>query len=103
MTEATGPSSELSEALIKYFATREQERNERVERLWATMTKRERHLVREVAIMAHVRALPFGERPLPVTTLLVDVLSACLGMPDLYPTIDRLDRLAARKQKKEPV
>lgn len=70
------------------------------EQVLAAMTKRERALVREVAVMANVLALPHGQRPARDSEVLANVIIHCLRMPDLYPTVDRLARVALRRARR---
>lgn len=72
----------------------------RVDQVLAAMTKRERALVREVAVMAGVRATMRAgsrDRVPPDSEVLRDAISSALGMPDLYPTIARIERAVARR------
>jgi hypothetical protein len=71
----------------------------RVEAVLDVMTKRERQLVREVAVMAHVVGImrPQGSQVPPDSVVLADVIRRCLSFPDFYPTLNRLERLAIRR------
>lgn len=88
---------QFSPELLAYFATRDDDRRQQVESVLAVMTKREQALVREIAVMANVVNLPYGERPAKDTAVLYDVIARCISMPDLYPTIARLARIAQRR------
>lgn len=92
--------TELDEGLTNYLIARWQGRDRRVDALLGQLTTRERALVREIAVMTSVRAtMRAGSRETvpPDTEVLRDAVDACLSMPDLYPTVARLDRRAARK------
>ena len=70
---------------------------DRVAGVLGALTKRERALVREVAVMAGVRAtMRAGARYEPAGDDFVvrDAISACLSMPDLYPALARIDQRA---------
>lgn len=82
---------------LDYFAAREQQRADRVSAVLGQMTKREQALVREVAVMANVLGMRHGSGDVwPDTAVLAATLDGCLAMSDLYPTIARLERRAAR-------
>lgn len=83
--------------LIAYFQQRDRDRAAQVDAVLAVMTKRERALVREVAVMANVLAGDWKEKPPPDSVVLGHVISLCLGQPDLFPTIARLARTAVRR------
>ncbi|HWB38505.1 MAG TPA: hypothetical protein VHA75_21005 [Rugosimonospora sp.] len=98
--------SELASRLVDYLTSRRASEDRRIEALWATLTKRERALIREIAVMADVRAAMrvspgTAPPPPPAAAVLRDVLGACLHFEDLYPTVARLDRLAARRRTRE--
>jgi hypothetical protein len=68
---------------------------------------REQKLVREASIMGFVRdamagrfAARAGVSPdIPDgRDILAEVVSACLSMPDLYPTFERMERTANRRR-----
>lgn len=92
----------FDDELIAYFADREAARIREVQALLACMTKRERALIREVAVMANVRASRHDDTIPPDSTVLINTLSSCLNMPDLYPTIARIARRAARRPAAAP-
>lgn len=87
--------------VVEYLAIRDRQRAEAVQRTLDALTPREQRLIREVAAMAYVhgsRAAQAGERNIPPDAAIVSVVvDACLGMPDLYPTLNRAARNAARK------
>lgn len=87
----------LEAGFERYLIIRQQQETDRVAAIWSVMTKRERQLVHDVAVMAAVRA-NLGTKPPPDSEVLADAISACLSMPDLYPTVTRLKRLANRRQ-----
>lgn len=90
----------VDDRFVAYLATRDQERRAEVNRLVAMMTKRERALVREVAVHAYVRGLMAGrggeQQPPKDSETLFWTLLGCLSMDDLNPTIARLSRRAER-------
>lgn len=90
---------ELQDGLMRYLVDRHNERHREVESVLAVMTKRERQLVREAAVMANVAALPYGERPAKDSEVVADVVMRCLSMPDLYPAMARLARRAMKKRR----
>jgi hypothetical protein len=81
--------TEIPEALIRYVAVRDQERNERVSGVMRTLTETELTLIKEAAVMGYVRGkLASRDAPVPPDSdILRLVVAACLDMPDLYPTI----------------
>ena len=95
--------------LSGYLETRLRRHQERVGEQLLAMTRRERRLVREAAVMGYVRGAMFGESkanarhyknpdlfPEPEfpgdRDIVFEVLSACDSMPDLYPVISHLTR-----------
>lgn len=90
----------VTDKLAPYLAARDADRTRHAEQLLAAMTKRERSLVREVAIHAYVQGLIAGksgeQQPPPDSAVLYSTLLGCLSMPDINPTMDRIDTLAAR-------
>lgn len=88
----------MMDRLDGYFHVRQEQEIERVNAVLAAMTPRERKLVREVAVMASVRAT--GRTPVPSppdSEVLINTISACLHMEDLFPTIARLERVSHRR------
>jgi hypothetical protein len=88
--------TDIDDGLMRYLAVRERARSAEVERTLAAMTLREQAMVREAAVMGHVRGVLFGAAHgrgarIPAdSAMLADVISACLAMPDLYPAISGL-------------
>lgn len=89
---------DMMERLSAYLAARDEQRRREVTVVFAAMTKRERALVHEVAVMANVRAslVTFGgghdiEHDAVVVS---DVIARCLDLPDLYPVLARIARRA---------
>jgi hypothetical protein len=98
-------ATDLTESLERYFVVRQTEEVARVEAVLGAMTTRERRLVREVAVMAGVRAtMRVGslKRVPPDSDVLFDAISSCLHMDDLYPTVARLERIASRRTRTTP-
>ena len=97
-------------SLGQYLATRDAQRRKRAEQQLQALTKRERRLVREAAVMGFVRGSTFGqslatarqykgtdmETVLPEpqfphdSDIVFEVLDACDTFPDLYPVISHL-------------
>lgn len=79
----------LPEPLLAYFAKRQQQRAEAVEATLASLSERERRLIREAAVMGYARGRmhPDGQDQPKDSAVLAEVIDACLAMPDLYPII----------------
>ncbi len=84
--------------LLAYLAAREEQRANRVQMTYATLTKREKALVTEAAVMGFFQGTQAAggfNAKIPknsvVTTVVID---ACLAYPDLYPAMDRVARRA---------
>lgn len=96
------------EALGTYLAAREAERLADVEDTLRGMNPRERRLVQEAAVMGYVRGVQAGRSASvlrnedakipPGSVTLVDVVDACLSMPDLYPTMSRVLRVGQKRR-----
>jgi hypothetical protein len=93
--------------LARYLAVRDQQRLDAVSAALGAMTRRERRLVREAAVMGYVRgsmageaAARAGERPkIPRDSAVVfEVVDACLAMRDLYPVIGHIDRTSGGRR-----
>jgi len=103
-------SVEFDERLAAYFALRQQQRADAVAAVVGAMNPRERRLVREAAVMGYVRGSMAGEvagrqgvfktKIPPDSAVVAEVVDACLSMPDLYPTFERMERLAARRARR---
>lgn len=83
--------SQTSRELARYLAVREQHRRDTVDAALATLTERERLLIREAAVMGYVQGVQAGrcgdvEIP-PDSEVLFRVVDGCIAMPDLYPLI----------------
>lgn len=94
----------FDEAFAEYLGIQAAARQRRVAQVLSAMTKRERQLVKEVAVMAWVRgsrAASNGHDAIPLDSEIVfDVIMACLGFEDLYPTVDRLERVARQRERR---
>ena len=90
----------LPDGLVDYFARRQQERQAHAQRMWSLLKPRDQRLVREAAVMGYVLGTRSGIKPdddFPRDSEIVaQVLLACENFGDLYPTIKRLARRAAR-------
>jgi hypothetical protein len=85
-------SPALSPEVAAYLLRCEQQRADQVRATVAAMTPREQALAREIAVMAYVRRRMAGwdsTQP-PDSVVLADVVTGCLHMPDLYPTVNSL-------------
>ena len=82
-------ATELPEPLLAYFAQREQQRAEAVDAVLASLTERERRLVREAAVMGYVqgRRHPADVDHPKDSAVLSLVIGECLANRDLYPVI----------------
>jgi hypothetical protein len=85
----------MSEDLMRYLVSREQQRADAVAAVLGRMTEREQRLVREVAVMGYVRgrmSMPgalVNPPPMPSDTAVTrEVVDAALAMPDLYPVLN---------------
>ena len=79
----------MPDALLAYLAQRDAQRADAVDAFLASLTERERRLMREAAVMGYVRGRmhPEGEPHPKDGTVLAEVIDACLAFPDLYPVI----------------
>lgn len=95
------------QGLARYFAERERQRADDVRVTWDALSPVQQKLVREAAVMGYVRGSMAGEvaahkgafrTEIPADTAIVaEVISACLSMDDLYPTIRRAHRRGLRR------
>jgi hypothetical protein len=84
------PAPALPESLVAYLLERDNQRADAVTAFLASLTDRERALVKDVAVMGYVQGLmrPLeggGPRDGQILTLVVD---ACLALPDQYPAVN---------------
>jgi hypothetical protein len=82
-----GMSAPLPPALVAYLVQRDAERAEAIRSFLASLTDRERALMREAAVMGYVqgRRHPQDEAHPKDAAVLALVVDACLALPDLYP------------------
>lgn len=91
-------STEIPADIVRYVAERDRQRAEQVGQVWASLTERERALVREAAVMAYVRGVMAAggtsrDVQIPPDSAVVrEVIGACQAMPDLYPTLGKESR-----------
>ncbi|MFF8784751.1 hypothetical protein [Streptomyces sp. NPDC015125] len=80
----------LPDPLIAYLEKRQADRAERVHALLASLTKRERALLQDTAVMGYVRgSLHPRDEEIPLNKEIVaEVVSACFAFPDLYPAVN---------------
>ena len=81
---------EIPEALLTYFAARETERHDNVNRILGALSDRERTLVREAAVMGYVQGT-LDQRAgvaFPKDSAIVwTVIDACRANPDKFPLL----------------
>lgn len=72
--------------LVDYMRKRDQQRADEVNSVLAALTDRERRLVREAAVMGYVhgRQHPAGADHPKDSTVVANVIAACLSNSDLY-------------------
>jgi hypothetical protein len=86
--------SETPEALLHYFAAREAERNEQVNRVLESLTERERALIREAAVMGYVQGTLDQRAGVAFpkdSAILWMVIDACRAHSDRYPLLSMAD------------
>lgn len=84
------PAHDLPEPLLAYFAQREAARADAVTTFLASLTDRERALIKDVGVMGYVRGRmhPQSEKHPKDSAVLAEVVDACLALPDLYPAVN---------------
>ena len=87
-------SSALPDWLVDYVLKRDQQRADEVNAVLAAMSERERRLVREAAVMAYVhgRQHPAGTDHPKDSTVLANVIGACLANGDLDPVTNAVTK-----------
>lgn len=89
-------TADLPEDVLRYLAIRDRQHADAVHFTLATMTGRERRLVREAAVMGHVLGERYGaahgsrDGGLGDPEIVARVVDGCLGQPDLYPVMASL-------------
>ena len=84
------------EALLNYLATMERSRQEQAKEMYRRLTRRERRILREAAVMGFVLGTWSGIKPgngrdMPPDSKIVElVLNSCQSQKDLYPLLGRL-------------
>lgn len=80
----------IPEALARYLNERDASRAEAVRTFLASLTDRERALVKDAAVMGYVqgRMHPKDEPHPKDSHVLVEVVGACQAFPDLYPAVN---------------
>ena len=80
----------LPEFLISYLEERDAQRVDAVSTVLASLTDRERALIRDAAVMGYVRGRmhPQDEPHPKDSAVLVEVVDACLAITDMYPAIN---------------
>ncbi|MBP8538582.1 hypothetical protein [Streptomyces sp. MK37H] len=80
----------LPPSLITYLAQRDAQHADAVRAVLASLTDRERALIRDAAVMGYVRGTmhPQGERCPKDSAIVAEVIDACRAFPDLYPAVD---------------
>jgi hypothetical protein len=81
--------AELPAALIAYLQQRDAARADAVTTFLASLTDRERALIRDAAVMGYVRGrMHPKDEPHPKDShVLAEVVAACLDITDMYPAI----------------
>lgn len=92
--------SAIDNQLVEYFKARDSARADEVRQVLAAMTKRERQLIWEIAVMAGTQGRLTGGEPPKDSTVVSNAILGCLYMPDLYPTFRRIKRIAVRRARK---
>lgn len=79
----------LPDFLVTYLESRDTARANAINDFLATLSNRERSLMREAAVMGYVRGRmhPQDEKHPKDSAVFAEVLDAALAIPDLYPTI----------------
>lgn len=79
----------LSDQMIRYFERREATRAAAVESVLASLTDREKALVKDAAVMGYINGtMHVPGEPIPRDGRIVtNVIAACLHHPDLYPAL----------------
>ncbi|NUH35296.1 hypothetical protein HUF15_00680 [Streptomyces samsunensis] len=90
--EPTSPA--LPPSLIAYLAQRDAQRADAVRTVLASLTDRERALIKDAAVMGYVRGTmhPKGERVPKDGEILAEAIDACIAFPDLYPAINAVSQ-----------
>lgn len=79
----------LPDFLVDYLVQRDNQRAQAVDDFLDKLTKRERALIMQIAVMGYVQGVrhPEGERIPSNGPLLAQVIDACFAFPDTYPTV----------------
>lgn len=82
--------SQMPEHLMKYLAKRDVQHSREVSEFLASLTDRERALLKDAAVMGYVqgRRHPEGEQHPKDSWVLAAVIDACFAFPDLYPAMN---------------
>ena len=82
--------SSLPDWLVADIVQRNAERQNTAAEFYATLTDRERALVRDAAVMGYVQGTlhPRGEKHPKDSWVTAIVVQECLAFPDLYPAIN---------------
>jgi hypothetical protein len=86
-----GELNDFMEGLGRYMVSQDQQRADDVNALLATLTPRERSLMRDVAVMGYCRGrLHLSTEVHPKdSAVFLEVLMAIQAMPDMYPAVNR--------------
>ncbi len=80
--------TQLPAGLADYLAARDSARQRQTDDAIAALTDREQALVREAAVMGYVQGAMAHGQAIPVDSAILRlVITACLAIPDLYPTL----------------
>jgi hypothetical protein len=81
--------AELPAAYLAYLAKRDAQRADAITGFLASLTDRERALIRDAAVMGYVRGRmhPSSEPHPKDSAVLAEVVDSCLAITDMYPAI----------------
>lgn len=82
--------SSLPAEYIAYLTQRDADRHNAAAEFYASLTDRERALVRDAAVMGYVQGTlhPRGEKHPKDSWVTATVVEHCLALPDFYPAIN---------------
>ncbi|MGW3428920.1 hypothetical protein ACWDHW_13330 [Streptomyces melanosporofaciens] len=87
-------TADLPDFLVNYMDRQLARRAVAVNAALASLTDRERALIKDAAVMGYVRGTmhPKGERVPKDGEILAEVIDACVAFPDLYAAINAVSR-----------
>lgn len=86
----TDTQRDVPEFLATYMERQRAARADAVNAVLASLTDRERALIKDAAVMGYVRGMthPKGEQVPKDGQIVAEVIDACQAFPDLYPTVN---------------